>query len=72
MSEKEKELSSILIQLLHGLGMPKVRIMLTMAIISAHHLHQEMIDWVVDYCDEGGTLTAQIFMSKLNELTDSE
>ena len=72
MSDKEKELSSILIQLLHGLGLPKVRIMLTMAVITAYQLQQTMVDWVADYYEREGIMTTRIFMSKLNELTDSD
>lgn len=43
-----------------------------MAIITAYHLQQTMVDWFVDYYEKEGTMTAQTFMSKLNELTDSE
>ena len=72
MSDKEKELSSILIQLLHGLELSKVRIMLTMAVITAYQLQQTMADWVADYYEREGIMTTRIFMSKLNELTDSD
>lgn len=71
MENREKELNSILIGLLYELEVPKVRIMLTMAIITAYHLQQTMIDWAVDYYEKEDTLTAQAFMSKLSELTDS-
>ena len=69
MDEETKELNSILIGLLHELGVPTVRIMLTMAIITAHHLQQTMIDWIATFQGKEDTMTAQIFMSKLNELT---
>ena len=72
MEETKKELNSILIGLLHELGVPKVRIMLTMAIITAYNLQQTMIDWLATYHGKEDTLTAHAFMSKLNELTDSE
>ena len=49
MEEKRRELNSILIGLLFELGVSKVRIMLTMAIITAYHLQETMVDWVVDY-----------------------
>ena len=67
--ENRDELESILIELLHGLEMPKVRIMLTLAIIRAYHLQQEMVDWIADFYGKEDTLTAQAFMSKLDELT---
>lgn len=72
MDEKKRELNSILIGLLFELGVSKVRIMLTMAIITAYHLQETMVDWFVDYYEKEGTMTAQAFMSKLNELTDSD
>ena len=72
MDDKKRELNSILIGLLFELGVSKVRIMLTMAIITTYHLQQMMVDWLVDYYEKEGTMTAQAFMSKLNELTDSE
>ena len=72
MDERTKELNSILIELMYGLEIPKVRIMLTMAIITAYHLQEEMVKWFVDYYGKEDTMTAQTFMSKLNELTDSD
>ncbi len=65
---REKELNSILIELLYGLGISKTKIMLTMAIIKAHHIQYEILEWSVDYYEKESTLTAQTFMSKLNEL----
>ena len=72
MLKREKELNSILIELMYGLKISKVRIMLTMAIITAHHLQERMVNWFVDYYEKEGTMTSQAFMSKLNELTDSD
>lgn len=69
MEEKTKELRSILIRLLNGLGFPKPRIMLTMAIITAYQIEQEMVDWVATYYGKEDTMTTQAFMSKLNALT---
>ena len=71
MVERLKELRSILILLLQGMRLSKARIMLTMAIIASHKAEEEMCNWAIDYYKKEGTLTAQIFMSKLNELTDS-
>ena len=69
MSERKKELRSILIQLLAGLGMTKTRTMLTMAIIAAYQIEEEMVSWVASYRGREDDLTHQAFMSKLNELT---
>lgn len=71
MSEEVKELRSILIGLLHELEVPTVRIMVTMAIIRAFHIEQEMINWIATFYGKEDTLTIQAFMSKLNELTDT-
>lgn len=46
--------------------------MLTMAIIAAHQIEEEMCDWAIDYYKKESTITPQAFMSKLNELTDSD
>ena len=70
MSERKKELNSILIELLYGLGLSKTRLMLTMAIIKAHHIQYELLEWFVAYYEREDTMTVQAFMSKLNELTD--
>ena len=70
MSERKKELRSILIQLLAGLGMTKTRIMLTMAIIAAYRIEEEMVSWVATYRGMEDSMTVQAFMSKLNEQTD--
>ena len=43
-----------------------------MAKITAYHLQETMVDWVVDYYGKEDTITTQAFMSKLDELTDSE
>ena len=61
-----------MIGLLFKLGVSKVRIMQTMAKITAYHLQETMVDWVVDYYGKEDTITTQAFMSKLEELTDSE
>ena len=69
--EREKELRSILIELLYGLGFSKTRIMLTIAIIKAHHIEYEILEWFADYYKRTGNMTSDIFMSKLNELTEN-
>lgn len=72
MDERKKELRSILILLLRGMNFSKVRIMLTLAIIAAHQIEEEMCDWAITYYKKEGTITTQAFMSKLDELTNSE
>jgi hypothetical protein len=68
--ERVKELEEGLIGLMYALGISKVRMMLSLALIRAHHLHKEMARWIVSYKGKEDTLTAQAFMSKLNELTN--
>ena len=72
MDERKRELRSILILLLRGMNFSKVRIMLTLAIIEAHQIEEEMCDWAITYYKKEGTITAQTFLSKLDELTNSE
>ena len=69
--DRVKELRSVLILLLSGLGMSRTRIMLTMAIIVAYQIEEEMLRWIASYKGKEDALTAQAFMSKLNELTDN-
>ena len=65
-----KELRSALILLLSGLGMSKTRIMLTMAIIVAYQIEEEMGSWVATYYGRSDDMTIEAFMAKLNELTN--
>lgn len=71
MDERKEELRSILILLLKGMSFSKTRIMLTMAIIAAYQIEEEMCDWAIAYNKKEGTITARIFLSKLDELTGS-
>ena len=68
--DRVKELRSALILLLSGLGMSKTRIMLTMAIIVAYQIEEEMGSWVATYYGKSDDMTIEAFMAKLNELTD--
>lgn len=68
--ERVKELEKGLIGLMHALGISEVRMMLSLAIIRACHLHEEMLRWIASYKGKEDALTTQAFMSKLNELTD--
>lgn len=69
--ERREELESCLIGLMQDLGISKVRMMLSLAIIRAHHLHEEMIEWIASYKGKEDTLTAQAFMSKLGRLSET-
>ena len=68
MSERVKELRSLLILLLRGLGESKNRIMLTMAIIAAYHLEEKLGAWAATFSGKEDTMTIQVFTAKLNEL----
>ena len=70
--ERMREYRDILILLLKGLGMSRPRIMITMAIIRAHKIEREMINFIATYRGKETTFTTQIFMSKLSQLTDGE
>jgi hypothetical protein len=72
MTEREKKIESILIGLMNSLGISRVRGMLSLALIRAHQIHEEMILWIATYHGKEDTITAQAFMSKLDELTNSE
>lgn len=68
--DRVKELRSALILLLSGLGMSKTRIMLTMAIIVAYQIEEEMGSWIATYYGRSDDMTIEAFMAKLNELTN--
>lgn len=72
MAEREKKIESILIGLMNSLGISRVRGMPSLALIRAHQIHEEMILWIATYHGKEDTITTQAFMSKLDELTDSE
>lgn len=57
MDERKRELRNILILLLRGMNFSKVRIMLTLAIIAAHQIEEEMCDWAIAYYKKEGTIT---------------
>ena len=68
--ERVKELEEVLIGLMRALGISMYRAIFCLALIRAHHLHKEMARWIASYKGKEDALTAQAFMSKLNELTD--
>lgn len=67
---EKKELRSILIEVLYGLGLSRTRIMLTMAIIVAYQIEEEMVRWIATYYGRSDDMTIEAFMAKLNELTN--
>lgn len=68
--ERVKELEEGLIGLMRALGISMYRAIFCLALIRAHHLHEEMVWWIASYKGKEDALTVQAFMSKLNELTD--
>ena len=69
--ERWKELEEGLIGLMYALGISKVRMMLSLALIRAHHLHEEMARWIVSYYGIDKEMTAGDFMCKLGELAEN-
>lgn len=57
---------------MNSLGISRVIGMLSLALIRAHQIHEEMILWIATCHGKEDTITAQAFMSKLDEQTDSE
>ena len=70
--DRRETLEEGLIGLMNSLGISKVRMMFTLALIRAHNLHEEMVRWIVGYKGKEDTMTAQAFISKLNSLIDTE
>ena len=70
--DRRETLEEGLIGLMNSLGISKVRMMFTLALIRAHNLHEEMVRWIVSYKGKEDTMTAQAFISKLNLLIDTE
>lgn len=69
-NEELKELRDILITVLKGLGETRIRTTLYMAIIRAHGIESEMVNWLAQFYGKSDSLTIEAFVSKLNELTD--
>jgi hypothetical protein len=70
MEERRKLLESGLIGLMHTLEMPKARMMLSLALIRKHEIHEEMADWIASFHNTERTMTAQSFLLKVKELSD--
>ena len=69
---KKEEARSILIGLMNSLGISRVRGMQSLALIRAHQIQEEMVAWIATFYGKEDTMTTQAFMSKLDELTNSE
>ena len=68
--ERVKELEKGLIGLMHALGISEVRMMLSLAIIRACHLHEEMLRWIASYKGKEDAMTGRAFISRLGKLTE--
>lgn len=70
--DRRETLEEGLIGLMNSLGISKVRMMFTLALIRAHNLHEEVVRWILSYKGKEDTMTAQALISKLNSLIDTE
>lgn len=69
--ERAKELEKVLIGLMRALGMSMYRAIFCLALIRAHHLHEEMVRWIASYYGIDKEMTAGDFMRKLGELAEN-
>ena len=70
--DRRDELEKGIIGLMRSLGMSKVRMMLSLALIRTHQIHEELARWIASYHNSDRDMTAQAFMSKLGELTEED
>lgn len=68
--ERREEIEKGIIGLMRSLGISKVRMMLSLALIRAHQLHEEMGSWIASYHNSDRDMTAQEFLSKVRELSE--
>ena len=69
--ERREILESGLIGLMYTLGISKVRIILSLAIIRSHNLHDDMAKWIASYHNSDRDMTAQEFLLKVRELAEN-
>lgn len=69
-SNEIKEMESILIGLMKSLGMSKIDAMISLALMRACHLQEDMILWVATFKGKEGSLTSEAFTAHLNALSD--
>lgn len=70
--DRRDELEKGIIGLMSALGISKVRMMFSLALIRVYQLHEEMARWIASYHNSDRDMTAQDFMSKLGELTEED
>ena len=69
--ERREEIEKGIIGLMRSLGISKVRMMLSLALIRAHQLHEEMVSWIASYHNSDRDMTAQEFLLKVRELAEN-
>lgn len=69
--ERREILESGLIGLMYTLGISKVRMILSLAIIRSHNLHDDMAKWIASYHNSDRDMTAQEFLLKVRELAEN-
>ena len=70
--DRRDKLEKGIIGLMRSLGMSEVRMMLSLALIRTHQIHEELARWIASYHNSDRDMTAQDFMSKLGELTEEK
>lgn len=70
--DRRETLEEGLIGLMNSLGISKVRMIFTLALIRAHNLHEEMVRWIASYKGKEDTMTAQAFISKVGRLSEMQ
>ena len=72
MTDKEKELNTILINILKEIGIEKTRVLAIMSVIAISQLQVPMLDWMAETYEREGALTLRGVMQKLNQLRGIE
>ena len=69
--DRRDELEKGIIGLMSALGISEVRMMLSLALIRTHQIHEELARWIASYHNSDRDMTAQDFMSKLGRLSET-
>ena len=69
-ADEIKELESILIGLMKALGVSKKDAMISLALMRACHLQEDMILWVATFKGKEDFLTGEAFTAHLSALSD--
>ena len=72
MTDKEKVLNTILIDILKEVGIEKNRFLAIMSVIAISQLQVPMLDWMAETYEREGALTLRGVMQKLNQLRGIE